>query len=274
MKAEDYLQSGDLENALAALTEQVRKNPAKVELRIFLFQLLSVLGQWDRAMTQLNVAAEMDSDATLMAMVYRPALNCEALRASVFQGQRTPLIFGEPLEWMVWLTQVPGLIAAGQLEAAVNLRDQAFDAAQAISGRIDGHAFSWIADADTRLGPTLEAIVNGKYYWIPFEQIRGIHIDKPVNLRDVVWASATFTWSNGGQAVGLIPSRYVGSEAETDNSFRMGRKTDWIDAGNGLFTGIGQRMLATDQGEYPLLELREVYLNLPDNRPQEDLPHG
>ena len=71
MKAEDYLQTGDLENALAALTEQVRKNPAKVELRIFLFQLLSVLGQWDRAMTQLNVAAEMDSDATLMAMVYR-----------------------------------------------------------------------------------------------------------------------------------------------------------------------------------------------------------
>ena len=38
MNAEDYLQSGDLEKALAALTEQVRKNPAKVELRIFLFQ--------------------------------------------------------------------------------------------------------------------------------------------------------------------------------------------------------------------------------------------
>jgi type VI secretion system protein ImpE len=274
MKAEDYLQTGDLEKALAALTEQVRKNPAKAELRIFMFQLLSVLGQWDRAMTQLNVAAEMDSDATIMAMVYRPALNCEALRASVFKGQRTPLIFGEPLEWMVWLTQVPGLIAAGQLEAAVNLRDQAFDAAPTISGQIDGQAFSWIADADTRLGPTLEAIVDGKYYWIPFEQIREIHIEKPVNLRDVVWASATFTWTNEGQAVGLIPSRYVGSEAASDSSFRMGRKTDWNDTGNGLFTGIGQRMLATDQGEYPLLELREVHLDHVDRQPEEDLTHG
>lgn len=274
MKAEDYLQTGDLEKALAALTEQVRKNPAKAELRIFMFQLLSVLGQWDRAMTQLNVAAEMDSDATIMAMVYRPALNCEALRASVFKGQRTPLIFGEPLEWMVWLTQVPGLIAAGQLEAAVNLRDQAFDAAPTISGQIDGQAFSWIADADTRLGPTLEAIVDGKYYWIPFEQIREIHIEKPVNLRDVVWASATFTWTNEGQAVGLIPSRYVGSEAASDSSFRMGRKTDWNDTGNGLFTGIGQRMLATDQGEYPLLELREVSFDPPDSQPKGDLPHG
>jgi type VI secretion system protein ImpE len=74
--------------------------------------------------------------------------------------------------------------------------------------------------------------------------------------------------------VGLIPSRYVGSEAETDSSFRMGRKTDWIDTGNGLFTGIGQRMLATDQGEYPLLELRELYFDPPDGQPKEELPHG
>lgn len=274
MKAEDYLQSGDLEKALTALTEQIRKNPAKVELRVFLFQLLSVFGQWDRALTQLNVAAEMDSDATLMAMVYRPALNCEALRASVFQGLRTPLIFGEPSEWMVWLTQVPGLIAAGQLQAAVNLRDKAFDAAPAVSGQIDGHAFSWIADADSRLGPTLEAIVNGKYYWIPFEQILEIRIEKPVNLRDVVWASATFTWSNQGQAAGLIPSRYAGSEAEPDSSLRMGRKTDWKDIGGGLFTGIGQRMLATDQGEYPLLEVREVSFEVSNTGSQEDLTHG
>jgi type VI secretion system protein ImpE len=273
MQAEEYLQTGDLEKALAALTEQVRNNPSKVELRTFLFQLLSVLGQWERAITQLNVAAEMDSDAMLMAQVYRPALNCEVLRANVFQGKRTPLIFGEPLEWVVWLTQVPGLIAAGQLTAAAKLRDQAFETAPAISGQIDGQPFSWIADADTRLGPTLEAIVHGKYYWIPFERIREIRIDKPVNLRDVIWATATFTWVNQGQAAGLIPSRYPGSEAEPDSSFRMGRKTDWRDAGNNMFIGIGQRMLATDQGEHPLLEIREVSLNHSDGALEEKLQH-
>jgi type VI secretion system protein ImpE len=274
MQAEHYLQAGDLEKALATLTESIRSNPAKVELRIFLFQLLSVLGQWERAITQLNVAADMDSDALLMAQVYRPALNCEVLRAAVFRGQRTPLIFGEPLEWMVWLTQVPGLIAAGKFEAAAELRDQAFESAPAVSGRIDGQAFTWIADADTRLGPTLEAIVNGKYYWIPFERIREIRIDKPVNLRDVIWATATFTWANQGQAVGLIPSRYPGSEEAEDSSYRMGRKTDWQDSGNNLIVGIGQRMLATDQGEYPLLEIREVFLNHSDRQPEEKPLHG
>lgn len=266
MRAEEYLQSGNLEKALAALTEEIRSNPSKVELRIFIFQLLSVLGQWDRAITQLNVAAEMDSDAALMAQVYRAALNCEVLRSSVFRGRRSPLIFGEPLQWMVWLTQVPGLIAAGELKAAAELRDRAFDAAPAVSGRIDGQAFDWIADADARLGPTLEAIVNGKYYWIPFEHIQAIQIGKPVNLRDVIWAPATFTWSNQGKAVGLIPSRYPGSEEESDSAFQVGRKTDWRDLGNDLFVGIGQRMLATDQGEYPLLEIREVCLDHPDSQ--------
>lgn len=274
MQAEHYLQTGDLDKALAVLTEAIRSDPAKVELRVFLFQLLSVLGQWERAITQLNVAAEMDSDASLMAQVYRPALNCEVLRSSVFQGQRTPLIFGEPLEWMVWLTQVPGLIAAGKMEAAAELRDRAFESAPVISGHIDGQAFSWIADADTRLGPTLEAIVNGKYYWIPFERIREIRIDKPVNLRDVVWATATFTWSNQGQAVGLIPSRYPGSEEAQDSLYRMGRKTDWRDSGDNLILGIGQRMLATDQSEYPLLEIREVSLDHSDSQPEEKPQHG
>ena len=269
MQAEHYLQTGDLGKALADLTDAIRSDPSKVELRIFLFQLLSVLGQWERAITQLNVAAEMDSDALLMAQVYRPAINCEVLRSSVFQGQRTPLIFGEPLDWMVGLIQVPGLIAAGKPEAAAELRDRAFEASPAVSGRIDGEKFNWIADADARLGPILEAIVDGKYYWIPFERIRKIQIEKPANLRDVVWTPATFIWSNQGEAVGLIPSRYPGSETETESVFQMGRKTDWRDAGNDFYFGVGQRMLATDQGEYPLMAVREVIIDSLDDPSEE-----
>jgi type VI secretion system protein ImpE len=225
-------------------------------------------------MTQLNVAAEMDSDAMLMAQIYRPALNCEALRADVFHGRRSPLIFGEPLEWLAWLTQVPALLASGEIDGAADLRDRAFEAAPAISGRINGQPFAWIADADSRLGPTIEAIINGKYYWIPLERIQEVRINEPANLRDAVWATATFTWANQGQAVGLIPSRYPGSETETDSAFQLGRKTDWRDAGGGFFIGLGQRMLATDQGEYPLLELRELILQQPEGPSAEGIDNG
>lgn len=261
MQAETYIQSGDLDKALAELTAEIRKHPAKAELRIFLFQLLSVLGKWERAMTQLNVAAEMDADAALLARVYRTALNCEVFRADVFQGRRTPLFFGEPLDWMVLLTQIPGLLAAGQSAAAMNLRDRVFDAAPAISGQIDGRPFAWMADADERLGPTLEAVVNGKYYWIPLERISRISIEKPVSLRDVVWVSASFTWTNKGQAAGLIPCRYSGTETQEESSLLLCRRTEWRNAGNDFFIGMGQRMLTTDQDEFPLLDIREVILD-------------
>ncbi len=258
MRAEDYLQEGDLKQALATLQQEVRNDPAKSELRVFLFQLFSVLGEWEKAITQLNVAADMDANALLLAQIYGPALNCEVLRVDIFDGQKTPLIFGEPPEWISGLLQVPALLSSGAVDKAAMLRDQAFEKAPEIAGSVNNAPFSWLADADSRLGPVLEAIVNGKYYWIPFERIRSIQIEPPKNLRDMVWATASFTWSNQGEAVGLIPSRYPGSEKKGDSALSLGRKTEWMDAGDDFYLGAGQRMLASDQNEYPLLEIREV----------------
>ena len=51
MNAEEYIQTGRLDEALAALQSEVRNQPADAKLRTFLFQLLCVLGQWERAMT-------------------------------------------------------------------------------------------------------------------------------------------------------------------------------------------------------------------------------
>lgn len=274
MNAEAYLQSGDLDRALAELKQEIRQNPENVGLRVFLFQLYSVLGQWDQALTQLNVAAEMDADVLLLAQVYRPALNCEVFRSTVFQGHRTPMFFGEPLEWMVWLTQIPGLLAGGRSKVAADLRDKVFEAAPAVSGQVDEQEFAWIADADERLGPILEAIINGRYYWVPFERIRKMEIEKPTHLRDVIWARARLTWANEGQALGLIPSRYPGSEQEADHAIRMSRKTDWLDAGCQYFVGLGQRMLATDQSEYSLLDIREVTFDQLDGPPEGSSQHG
>ena len=63
--AEQAVREGNLDAALSGLQEQIKKEPAKAELRIFLFQLLSVMGQWDRALTQLNVAADLDAKAQI-----------------------------------------------------------------------------------------------------------------------------------------------------------------------------------------------------------------
>jgi len=82
------------------------------------------------------------------------------------------------------------LTAAHQYKEARTLRNEAFELAPATAGTIDGEDFDWLADADVRMGPMLEAIINGQYYWIPFQQIQAIRIEEPADLRDVVWMPA------------------------------------------------------------------------------------
>jgi type VI secretion system protein ImpE len=263
MLAENLLSAGQLAQALAELQRQVRTEPANAKYRVFLFQLLSVTGDWARALTQLNVAGDLDAGTLAMVQTYREALQCEVLRGDVFAGKRLPLVFGEPQEWLALLLESFRLAATGEFGKAEDLRGRAFDAAPARSGTLTASAgeprkFEWIADADPRLGPVLEAVINGKYYWVPFETVGKLHFDEPEDLRDFVWMPAQFTWMNGGQTVALIPTRYAGSESSTDDAIRLSRKTEWIEAGPGLSIGQGQRMLATDIDEFALMDVRTI----------------
>ena len=260
MEAKEHLQAGRLQEALASLQQDLRRNPADVGLHIFHFELSGLLGDWEKALRHLQIISDLDSDTFLLAQGFRPAIQCEALRADVFSGKRTPLIFGEPEPWMSWLVQANHLLATGQVDASQELREKALAAAPASAGQINGETFEWIADADSRLGPVLEVLLEGKYYWVPFSRIATIQIESPKNLRDLIWIGAQFVWSNGGNAAGLIPVRYVDTEHSTESDLRLSRKTEWKEKSPGIFAGIGQRMLATDKAEYPLLETREIKL--------------
>jgi type VI secretion system protein ImpE len=263
MNAQDLARAGRLSESLSQLQEEVRAAPGDEKLRVFLFQLLSILGKWDRALTQLQVLAGMSSDSAMLSRIFEPVVHCEMLRAEIFAGTRTPVIFGEPEEWMGSLIKANELTARGQGAAAADLRARAFDAAPVSSGTINEVPFEWIADADQRLGPLLEVILEGKYYWIPFHRIRRIHIEKPSDMRDLVWVPAQFVWRNGGEGSGHVPTRYPKTELSNDDALRLARKTEWPENGDGFSVGLGQRILATDGEEYPLLECGVIDLHTP-----------
>ena len=111
MQAEQSLKDGDLQEALGQLQDQVRKEPANAAYRVFLFQLLSVAGEWGRALTQLDVARDLDAGTLAMVQTYREALRCEVFRARVFAGERSPLVFGDPEQGiaLVLLGVFPGI---------------------------------------------------------------------------------------------------------------------------------------------------------------------
>src|SRR5262245_56002893 len=166
--AEQTLKNGDPAAALAQLQERVRLQPADPKLRIFLFQLLCVLGQWERALNQLSVASNLDPSVIAMVRTYGDAVRCEAVRDDVFAGKKSPMIFGQPEQWLALLIESLLVAGRGEGERSEELRSRAFDEAPTTTGAIDGRPFQWIADADSRLGPVLEAVINGRYYWVPF----------------------------------------------------------------------------------------------------------
>lgn len=257
--AEESFRRGDLAGCLGSLQEEVRKHPNEVRPRIFLAQVLMVLGQWERALTQLGVLKELDASTLPMVHSYAAAIQCERLRAGVFSGERSPLLFGEPEPWMAQMVQALGLLASGHAREAAEMRSRALESAPATAGTLNGTPFEWLMDADARFGPLLEVLLNGAYYWVPIHRVREIRIEAPADVRDLVWLPAEFVWVNGGEAVGLIPTRYPGSETSATDALRLARRTDWLGDDEGV-VGLGQRMLATNESELPLLEVRSVKL--------------
>lgn len=263
--AAEWLQQARPAEALAALTKQVQAHPGDSRLRVFMAQLLCVLGRWERALAQLDVAAQLDALAVPMKQVYGDAIRCEALRADVFAGRRTPLILGEPPAWLASLTQSLHLSAAGDATQAEALRQRAFEEAPTLAGQIEtaheSTAFQWIADADMRLGPVLEACINGRYYWVPFERIARIRFEPPEDLRDAIWQPAHLDLRPEGETLALIPTRYPGSEHSDSGAVVLSRRTEWREAAPGVWHGWGQRVLATDAGEHALLDVRDIRLD-------------
>jgi type VI secretion system protein ImpE len=259
--AEQSLRNGDPAAALALLQEEIRAKPANAKLRVFLFQLLCVRGEWERALNQLKVASGLDAGALAMAQTYGEAVRCEAIRRDVFAGRKSPMVLGEPEQWLALLIESLLVAGRGESERSEQLRLRAFEEAEASSGELNGEPFDWIADADSRLGPVLEAVINGRYYWVPFSRLSAATIEEPEDLRDMVWMPAQLRFANGGESVALIPTRYPGSEASEDGLVALARRTVWEEVAPDHHHGLGQRIIATDTRELPLLELRTLVIH-------------
>jgi type VI secretion system protein ImpE len=270
--AEELLAQGDPAAALKVLQNQVRGNAADPKLRVFLFQLLCVVGQWQRALDQLKVCSELDASTLAMVNTYGAALQCEVARDAVFAGRHLPHVFGPPAEWVAWLAQSLQLDAQGHAEQAAALRSQALEQAPATAGHahlLQGQdsfeqPFAWIADADSRLGPVLEVIINGRYGWMPFMHLHEITVEPVTDLRDLVWAPVHLQFSNGGDSVALLPARYPGTGQAADAALQMSRKTEWQELSAGQYAGLGQRVLTTDAAEFGVLELQKLVLTASD----------
>ena len=88
--ARELYAAGRLDAAIETLGAELRDHPTDAQRRSFLFELLSLAGQYDRAEKQLDVLARGGPQAAAGTMLYRTALDAERQREQMFAAGAYP----------------------------------------------------------------------------------------------------------------------------------------------------------------------------------------
>src|SRR5579871_2277575 len=195
--ATDLLTAGDLEGARRILTESLRADPRNASARMMLFQILCVIGDWDRAVAQLRSIAQLDPEAQMLQAAYNQVIAAERARAGAFAGSASMTTLVESPEWLTTLVQSLEAFAKGNSTEGNELRDRAFDSAPDSSGSLNGAAFARLADEDARFGPSFEAIIAGRWGILAFESITEIRCEGPKDPCDMIWLPVELTLRAG-----------------------------------------------------------------------------
>jgi type VI secretion system protein ImpE len=228
MDALSLYRAGQLQAAIEALGDELKKQPLDAKRRIFLFELLCFAGEYDRAEKHLNVLSDANPQAAAGAMLYRSALHAERERQDMFARGTLPLATAHPSP----------------------------------AGELNGEKFAGLADADPRIGAHLEAFIAGSYTWIPFAYIEAIETEPPKRLRDLLWipavlhATADFRLQDLGEV--LLPVIAPLSWKSSDDAVRLGRTTVWQDDPEYGQLPVGQKVLLCGDEELPFLEMRKL----------------
>jgi type VI secretion system protein ImpE len=258
MNARECFNAGELSQAMEAIGAEVKSNPADPQRRTFLFELLCFSGELDRAGKQLEVIAQQGADSDVAVQTYRVALQGESARRQVFSGNGIPGLPKQIPSYTGFHLKAIQFLQAGQNEQARLQLEEATQFYPSLQGQLNGQPFTSLSDCDDVLGPFLEALVGSTYSWIPWESIRSVEILPPKYLRDLVWLPASIELTIGPLGQVFLPCLYPGSYQSSNDQIRLGRLTDWRTDVEGLSLGIGQKLLAVDERELSIAEVRQI----------------
>jgi type VI secretion system protein ImpE len=233
-------------NGLAQEVERIntaiRAEPLAASHRLALAQLRLVQGEYAKALQQLQLACQLDADSAPEAQLIRMLVRAEQTRETVFDGKILPDLLTPPPMWL------DGMIAALREEGskAAQTRQKALSEAPLSKGRHGRSAFEWIADGDERLGPVIEIILGGVYYWIPFDMVESLEISAPKKAMELVWTPVELKLSGHPARIAYMPSRYTLAKNERTDAFLTGAETVWKELPGGAWRGCGQRTWIVD----------------------------
>ena len=254
---------GKLADALLAATAAVRKAPTDIGNRILMAELLAFSGNIDRADVILDASAELDPTAMVVVAEFRQLLRGELARRQLFSDSRVPEFLGEPTAAQRLSLAAIVALRNGDSPEAAKLARQAEDARVHPAGTVRGTAFDDMRDADDLLASCFEVITTtGKYFWIPPERVVSLEFHAPKRPRDLFWRRATMQVADGPDGEVYLPAIYpptTNAATAMNDALRLGRATDWQEAGAGGPTvGLGAVTILAGEEALTWLEMDKV----------------
>jgi type VI secretion system protein ImpE len=258
MNANELFKAGRLQPAIEAQLQHVRDQPSDKNSRLFLFELSSFAGDLDRAKRQIDAVMYDTPEQQAAVAIYRNALDGETARRATFGQGKMPGFFGEPPAHVTKRVEAVQAWASGRTADAAALLRAADELAPPLKGKYNDRHFDVFRDADDLLGPVLEVFHQGRYFWLPLEQVDSIALNPPKFPRDLLWAPAFISLKDGMSGDALLPAVYPNSHEHLDDAIKLGRATDWVESAEKIVRGVGAKTFLIGDDAVGLLDWREV----------------
>lgn len=264
----------DLKTKLSDMIELVRSNPDHQEHRLALIQYLCLCAKWHQALKQIGQFQKLFPDIQKPLMFYLiENIEAEIRREAVLSAKQKPKtleqhagkldILQKQLSLIAHIEEQKNAVLAEEYAALSEIIEEApvsitYLLADKSVTETNG---SWIIDGDVRTAFVFEYFYRGQYYWQTCSTIESIVFKTPYSLLDMIWRQSEITFQNGECIQCTVPARYAvlpDAESEWSDMLMQCAQTDWIEVAADLYTGMGQKMLYTNNNEFSLLDIKTL----------------
>ncbi|QIT55975.1 SciE type virulence protein [Aquisalimonas sp. 2447] len=253
--AEQCLQAGDLDQALAIVADGLKRAPTDTAQRAFYAELLCIHGDYERADRQLETVKNLNARTATTVGTWRHLARAAQARRDTFATGRVPEFIETPSAQLT--ARLHLLVERLESDRGAQTDPGAVEQERvACPALVDGTPVDDVRDLDDLCAGVLEVLAsNGKYFWVDMSTVASLEIHPPERLLDLAWRRADLVLAGGTEGEVFIPAIYP--EPTDDPALLLGRRTEWVADGS-LVRGVGRRSWLVGDDALAMGEFRQL----------------
>jgi type VI secretion system protein ImpE len=255
LEIKEQVREGHMSGALAAAKAAVRASPSDPSCRSALFALFAANGEWARASEQLDNCLRMGGGVSLA--IYGLLLAAVDSREKTMRGEIPAFIPGDqPPVWLASWQEALSALAQGDAEPLAAAAEARFLELDKVKGFNAEYEFEGFRNCDTRLAGVFEGVFNGRYGWLPFEDVMRIAVaERPELIQDLVWLPVMVHLRKGEPVQGYLFSTCPGTAVAGVEAEKLAKTTGWDEAFDAVDIGRGAQLFALGSEVVPIFSL-------------------